>query len=108
MVVNNTKNVIISENIVLAKSFWDKVFGMLLKRNSEGLILKTRFGIHTFFMKNKIDVIILDKSRSVAKVKKNLSPYNFLIWNPKYDAVIELRSGLINKSGTELGDRLDF
>lgn len=108
MVINNTKKVVISKNIVLAKSFWDKVFGMLLSRNSEGLILKTRYGIHTLFMKNKIDVVILDKNKKIVKLKKSLSPYNFFVWNPKYNTAVELRIGLLNKSGTELGDRLDF
>jgi uncharacterized membrane protein (UPF0127 family) len=108
VVKNITKNIIISDEIDKAKTLSDEILGMILKRNANGVVLNTRFGIHTFFMKQRIDVIILDKKREVVKVKMNLSPNSLFVWNPRYDTVIEFPSGVINKSNTEVGDKLDF
>lgn len=73
-----------------AKSIKDYTFGLLLEENRNGLLIKTRFGIHTFFMKFPIDVYVLDKNLKVVKVKKNLKPNRMFFWNPKYNMVVEL------------------
>ena len=72
------------------------------------MIFHTRFGLHTLFMKYPIDVIILDKQKKVAKLKKKLVPNKFFVWKPVYPLVIELPAGSITKSKTEIGDLLEF
>lgn len=108
MVKNISNGEIISEKVKLAKSFSDKTFGMILSKNSEGLIFKTRFGIHTFFMRKSIDVIVLDKENKVVQISENLRPNNIFLWNPKFNIIIELPQGLVKKSKTKVGDSLKF
>lgn len=103
---NLTKNTIISKKVLLAKSISDKIFGMIFARNSDGLILKTRFGIHTFFMKNPTDVLILDSSKKIVRIRLNLGSNKIFVWNPKFNYVIELPANSVKKSKTELGDSL--
>lgn len=108
MIKNLTRKTIIAKNIKVANNFIDKTLGMMLSRNSEGLILKTRFGVHTLFMKSAIDIVILDNQNKVVAIRENLAPYGFFIWNPKFNTVIEVKQGLVKKSKTEIGDILDF
>jgi uncharacterized membrane protein (UPF0127 family) len=108
VIKNITNGKIISNEIKFAKGFLDTALGMLRKRNSEGIIFKTRFGIHTFMMGRPIDVLITDKNKIVRRVKESLSPNRIFFWDPQFDTVIELRQGSIKKSKTKAGDYLDF
>ena len=61
-------------NIKHASGLIDSTLGMLLPRNSKGIVLKTRFGIHTFFMKEPIDVLILDNQNKIVRMKISIKP----------------------------------
>ncbi len=108
MIKNKTNSKIVSENARVAVSFSDKIFGMILEKNSQGLIFESRFGIHTFFMKKPIDVLILDKNNRVGQIKKSLKPNRIFLWNPVFSKIIELPEGSLERSGTKKGDILDF
>lgn len=88
---------IICRDLKLAESFKDRFFGLLIKSNPANLLFKTRFGIHTFFLKEPIDVLILNKEFKIVKAKQALKPNRFFFWSPKYSYVIELKEGLIKK-----------
>lgn len=107
-VKNVTQRTRVAAKIRKTQKMADRLFGMILSRNSNGLILSSRFGIHTFFMKNPIDVLILDKDRRVVRIRENLMPNSVFIWNPKYNLILELPVGSIRHSKTKLGDVLDF
>lgn len=87
-------------------SLFDKVFGLLRRSNPRCLIFQTRFGIHTFFLKYSIDVLILGRDYQVVKMMINLKPNRLLFWNPAYNLILELPAGTIFKSKTQVGDRL--
>ncbi len=59
-------------------------------------------------MKNKIDVLVVDKNNQVVTFHQDLSPSKIFIWNPKFDTVLELPEGSIKKSKTKLGDTINF
>jgi len=107
MLKNITKNKLISKEIVFKKGF-GKIFGLIGRKEPEVIILNTRFGIHTFFLKFPIDVLILDKKNRVKGLKKGLKPRRIMFWNFRYNIVVELPQGLIKKSETKLGDLLEF
>lgn len=102
---NQSKRVALSRDIKEAKSVFDKVFGLLNKKNPKSLIFKTRFGIHTFFLKEPIDIIVLNNNSQVIKVK-TINPYSLFFYNPVHIAVIELPKGTIKKTQTTIGDSL--
>lgn len=79
------------------KNHVEKIRGLIGEKKPYPLLLNTRFGIHTFFLKFPIDVIILDKNNVVKTYKKNLMPYRIFLWNPLYNKVIELPTGTIKK-----------
>lgn len=85
-------------------SLLDKSLGLFVKSNPRCLMFKTRFGIHTLFLKETIDVLVLDKKGKVVKMGNSLRPNSFFFWNPKYNLVIEFPEGTIKKTETDLGD----
>lgn len=106
MITNKTKQTIIAKNYKIAKTTKDRMLGLIIKSNPRCMIFKTRFGIHTFFMKEPIDVLVLDKQNKVVVVKKSLKPWMLFLWNPKFEVVVELPADIIDKTKTKLGDEI--
>lgn len=107
MIVNKTRKTILAKEIQTRKGL-GKIFGLMGKEKPETIIFKTRFGIHTFFLKFPIDVSVLDKKNKVVFLKKGVKPNRVLIWNIKFDRVIELPAGALEKSKTKKGDFIKF
>ncbi len=85
-----------------------KIIGLIGKDKNEIVIFKTRFGIHTFFLKFPIDLVIASKNNRAVFIKKSVKPGRFVFWNPKYNTVIEMPEGTIEKLDINLGSILKF
>lgn len=107
MILNSSKKTVLSETEYEKRGF-GKLVGLLGKKKAETLVFNTRFGIHTFFLRFPIDVIILSNKNKVVFIRKNLKPNRIFVWNVKYSRIIELPSGKIEKSNTKNGDILEF
>lgn len=99
---------VIAKNPIYATGLVNNIFGLLLHNKPVAMIFKTRFGIHTFFMKYPIDVIVLNNKNEVVKLKKCLKPNNIFLWNPIYSIIIELIAGTIEKNNIKISDKLQF
>lgn len=77
-------------------------------RPGEGLWIYPSQAIHTFGMRFPIDVIFLDRQKRVKRVYHRLPPFRLtrLVW--KATSVLELASGTLASSRTEVGDELQF
>lgn len=91
-----------------ATNIKDRVIGLIGKDKPVPLMLRTRFGIHTFGLKFPIDVLVLDNKNKVASIKKNLSPNRIFLWNPRYEKVIELPQGIIEKKAIKIHIPIDI
>lgn len=107
-VINKTRQTTIAEKIIEAKSLKDQSIGLLNHKTPTAMIMNTRFGIHTFFMKYPIDVVVIDSKNHIVAIKQNIKPNSLFIWNPKYNTVLELPSGAISKSETALHDEINL
>lgn len=103
---NKTKKTVVAQDLKKVESFSDNLLGLLKKSNPRSLLFITRGGIHTFFLKEAIDVLVLDNHNSVVKVGIAIRPWSIFVWNPKYDTVIELPKGALKQSKTTKGDLL--
>ena len=66
--------------IRIAKTFKDRLLGLMFKKNiNHGLLFKDCKSIHTFFMMEKIDVVATDKNDNIIKKYKNVKPWRVLI-----------------------------
>ena len=105
---NSTRKTTLSRDLKKAISFLDSALGLLNSSNPRSMLFETRFGIHTFFMKETIDVIVMDKHFTVQKLHSSLKPFRIYFWKPIYPYVIELPSGTIDKSKTSKSDIIKF
>ncbi len=65
--------------IVIAKSFFKRLFGLMGKKNIDfGILFPKCNSIHTFFMKENIDIVGLDENNEVIYKYENL-PKNKII-----------------------------
>ena len=95
LVVNNKEF-----NLVIAKSFFKKLSGLMFKKEiNENLIFIHCSSIHTFFMKNNIDVIFFDKNKKFLELHKDVKRNKILICRKAYYTV-ELLSNKIKLDGT--------
>lgn len=106
MVTNSTLGTSINVEVIDLKSLKEKTFGAIIF-SKKALILNTRFGIHTFFVKNPLDIIILD-NRNRVKIIKNLKPNRIFVWNPKFPKVLELPDGSADNLKLNIGHILKF
>lgn len=94
--------------IIIAKSFKDKLLGLMFKKNIDyGLLIKNCKSIHTFFMLENIDVLLLDQNNCILKINRNVKPNKIIIYKTKKRTnILELPS----KSSLELkgSDIIDF
>jgi uncharacterized membrane protein (UPF0127 family) len=80
--------------------------GLIGEENPYPVFFKTRFGIHTFFMKFPIDVLILDDKNKAVVIHENLRPFRIFCWNPIYDKVVELPTGTIRSLNIAKGNHI--
>lgn len=87
-----------------AKNIKEKVMGLIGKEKPTGLMIETRFGIHTFGLKYPIDVLILNTNNKITVIKRSLKPKRIFVWNPIYRKVLELPRGTIRKKKIKIND----
>ena len=94
--------------VVIAESFKDKLFGLMNKKNIDyGLLIKNCKSIHTFFMLEPIDVLLLDKDNKILSIKRNVTPNKIVIFsNKKRTNILELNSN--SSLNLKLNDVIDF
>ena len=84
--------------------FKNKLLGLMFKKNiNYGIRLRSN-GIHTFFMKNSIDVILTDKNNKVLYIYKNIKPYRILL--PKKNVYYTYEIPINNIKNIKIGDIL--
>ena len=82
----------------------DKSLGKI-KYKDENIFFNTRFGIHTFGIKEKIVVVILDNDFKI-KIIKEVLPNRLFFWNIKYKNVIELNKD--SNTDFKIGDKIEL
>lgn len=100
MLLYNNKEIILKE----CKSFNSRFLGFMFRKNiNSSLLFDKCNSIHTFFMKENIDVIMCDKNNYVLYFYKDLSK-NKIIWPKKGVAkVFETPSGYFD---IEIGKKM--
>lgn len=88
--------------IIIAKTFNQKLKGLMGKRNiNYGMLFPKVSSIHTFFMKDEIDVIGLNDNLQVMEIYKNIKPNKIIILH-KSQNVLELPANY--SKNIKLGD----
>ena len=73
-----------------------------------GLWISPSHGIHTFAMRFPIDAVYLDRDRIVIHIEEDLKPWRLAAVRVQAASVLEVPTGTIRESLTELGDQVDI
>jgi uncharacterized membrane protein (UPF0127 family) len=115
---NLTRNAPLATSLEVATSFWGKFMGLMGRpslSSGAGLWLGGTNNIHMMFMRFRMDAVFLarpsdDGSRHVVALRRAMRPWTGVVWFARgADGVIELPAGVIDATGTAVGDlvRLD-
>src|SRR3989338_3569800 len=111
MIKNLTRKTIIFSRHRLCTSILSKATGLMVSLGiSHALVFvfrdEQRVHLHMLFVFFPIDVILLDSKKRVVEVKENLKPFAFYSSRSKACYAIEVPSGTVRKSRTEIGDKV--
>lgn len=86
-------------NLEIANTFKKRLIGLIGKKDiQKGLFFPKTRSIHTFFMKEDIDIIMIDKNNNVVYYKKNLKKNKILIKRNAYHTIELPKNSLQNIS----------
>lgn len=85
-------------NVKLCSNFKDRLLGLMFKKEKldYGLCFPKCNSIHTFFMKQNIDVFMADKNNKVIYIKKNLKPWKLILPKKNVYYSYEFSTGIID------------
>lgn len=106
--VNATRSAVLHSDVRVARTLGEKTEGLLKSAPNDALFFETRWGIHTFRMKFRIDVAVMDDDMMIVALRENLMPGRFFFWNPRHKNVLELPAGTIQHTGTKMGDTIQI
>ena len=114
MIIRNlTKKRIIADNAVLCKDDFSKFMGLMFTTEQKKVLIlrfkkEQKVPLHMFFVFYPIDVLFLDKNKAVVDKKENFM--SFTVYKSKKKALyaIELPSGTIKETKTNIGDKIRF
>ena len=89
-----------SMEVKYCTKFKDRLLGLMFKNDITPMCFPKCHGIHTFFMKKPIDVIMADKNKKVIKIYKNIGK-NKILYNKNAYYIYELP---VNFKKINLGD----
>jgi uncharacterized membrane protein (UPF0127 family) len=108
-VINDRTGAVVATSIAEADGAWRAFKGLMFRKElpeGHGMIFRPARGIHTHFMRFPIDLIFLDKSSVVVKIRPAMGPWRFDFTSA--DAVIEMNAGAAIANDILSGDRLVF
>lgn len=92
-IIINNKKILLKE----ADTFFKKLIGLMLKKNIKYCLRFKCNGIHTFFMRENIDVILTDKDNKVLYTYISLKKNRIILPKKNVYYTYEFPSGSINK-----------
>lgn len=93
MILNHTRNQVISEKEIVCTSIFSQALGLMFHRKQNLIMIfkeERRISLHNFFVFFPIDVLIVDKEMKIVEIKRNFKPFTFWNASQKGMYVIEL------------------
>ncbi|MBI4983456.1 DUF192 domain-containing protein [Candidatus Woesearchaeota archaeon] len=93
MIVNQTKNKLLSRKEKICNSFLSQAIGLMF-RHRQNLVMvfpeERKISLHNCFVFYSIDVLIVDAQMKIVEIKRNFKPFGFWNASQKGKYVIEL------------------
>ena len=108
-VYNQTRETTLATRVVVADTFLSRLIGLLGKTSlapDTGIWLLPANAIHTFGMRFRFDVVLIDRSYRVVGLRKGIRPFSATWPNFRAHSVLEFPQDTLARSRTEVGDQL--
>jgi uncharacterized membrane protein (UPF0127 family) len=108
LVRNQTRDAVLGQSVDVADTSATRRVGLLGRKRlepGEGLWISPCESVHTFFMKFPIDLVYMDKSRKVRKVRHAVPAWRLSMCLSAH-SILELPAGTAKQTGTVAGDVL--
>ncbi len=80
-----------------ANTFLKKLKGLMFVKNFNYILKFKTNGIHTFFMKTNIDVVLTDKNNKILYIYENLKPNKIILPKKNVKYTYEMPAGTYKK-----------
>jgi uncharacterized membrane protein (UPF0127 family) len=117
-VLRKSDGTVIASNVEMADSLFRKVTGVMFRRHlppdfamifDMGREMRADIAIHMMFVFVPIDVIFLDKTRTIVDIKRRLRPFiGLAIPKKRARYAIELPAGTADAIALRAGDQLTW
>lgn len=108
---NDSKEFLLAVRVEVAATPWARFVGLWGRKQlleGEGLLLVPCRAVHTCFMQFEIDLVFLDRYGRVVHMVPRLRPFRCAIAGREAYHALELPVGMLEKSGTTVGDVVIF
>ena len=110
---NRTRTTYLATELLIARTHWSRFRGLMATdasrfRRGQGLWIVPCHGVHTLAMRFPIDAIYLDQERIVIHIEQGLKPWRMAAIRVLATSVLELPTGTVIDTRTELGDQVDI
>ena len=106
---NQASGSVLAARVKVAETRLRRAVGLLGRRaleDGEALWIVPSRGVHTWGMRFPIDVVALDRDGVVVDAVPAMPPWRMRLPRPGTAGVLELAAGVLERSGTCLGDRI--
>ncbi|HEY1463286.1 MAG TPA: DUF192 domain-containing protein [Terriglobales bacterium] len=110
---NRTRQCYLATELRVAATHWSRFRGLMCSDAGsfgagKALWIVPSRGVHTFAMRFPIDVLYLDKKNVVVHIEQQLKPWRVAAVRMTAASVLELPSGTLSSTSTNIGDELDI
>ena len=108
---NVSRDSLLGDQIRVANTHWTRLRGMLGRpepQPGEGLLLDPCQSVHMYWMSYALDVAFLAEDGTVVAVYSELQPSRLSGRHKDAVRALELRAGMLEQSGTQVGDRIEL
>lgn len=110
---NRTRTTYLATELLIARTHWSRFRGLMATdasrfRRGQGLWIEPCHGVHTLAMRFPIDAVYLDHERIVIHIEQGLKPWRMAAIRVLATSVLELPTGTVIDTRTELGDQVDI
>ena len=102
---------VVADRVAVATTHAERAVGLLSRTGlepGEALWIVPSRGVHTWGMRFAIHIVALDEAGIVIDQVSALKPWRIRLPRRGTAGVLELPSGTLNASGTEIGNRIEF
>jgi len=109
MIINKTKQQVLSKTHKDCKSTWSKARGLMFSKQKTLVFYFKKpqiVSLHMAFVFFAIDVLFIDENSTIVEIKRNFTPYSY--YKPKKKAKIVIEIPAFNLKDTEVDDEIEI